>query len=355
MTPPSHPALEIAGTPGWDLQVAAGELLAIIGPSGAGKTTLLRAVTGLDPLAQGRILLRGRDVTTVPVHRRGVTMMFEVPALFAQLDVAENIAMALSARRGPLEEDQLETALTALDLHHLSRRLPHQLSAGQRQRVALARALVSRPEVLLVDEPLAHVDPAARVGLRREILRTHRRMCTAALYVTHDWAEALAVADRLAVLREGRIVQIGAPREVYRRPRDAWVAQRIGVPNLLPCPVLAARAGQVRVRALGRELWVPADPELAATGEEALVLAHAHAIRIRPQSGDGPAPPDELDPACGRILGGSFGGDHVDYDVETAAGTLVSRRVLGPAEDPLAPGTPVEVCLDPEAVWAVRA
>lgn len=344
------PALEIRGAPCGDLQVASGELLAVIGPSGAGKTTLLRAIAGLDPLPRGRVLVHGRDMTVVPVHRRGVTMMFEVPALFAQLDVAENVAMALPPARGTLARDQLETALTALDLHHLARRRPQELSAGQRQRVALARALVSRPEVLLVDEPLAHVDPAARVALRREILRTHRRMGTATLYVTHDWAEALAVADRLAVLREGRFVQIGAPREVYRRPRDAWVAQRIGVPNLLPCPVLGTAPGRVLVRPLGRELWVPADPRLADGREEALVLAHARGLRVVAAAD---APADELDPSSGRILGGSFGGDHVDYDVETAAGTLVVRCTLGPREEPLEPGTPVEVELVADAVWAV--
>lgn len=217
---------------------------------------------------------------------------------------------------------------------------------------ALARALVRRPQVKLFDEPLAHIDPAARAGLLREIARVHERLGSASLMVTHDWADALAVADRIAVMREGVIVQVGTPRQVYSRPASAWVATRVGIPNFLSAQVEEVTTGadghRVRVTALGRQWDVPASEDLRTPGEGCILLGHPHAFTMTqvPESRD-------LGPRRGRVLATTFGGDHVDHDVETDAGTLVVRRPLGPMEEPWARGTMVEVGLVPEAVWAV--
>lgn len=345
--------LELVGVAGVDLRVRPGELIALIGPSGSGKTTLLRRVAGLEPLPAGTVRIGGRDMARVPVERRPATMMFETPVLFPQLTVAENIAFAVGSERGSTQAaDALDVALTSLDLRTLGGHLPHELSAGQRQRVALARALVRRPDVMLFDEPLAHVDPAARVRLLREISRVHRRMGSASLLVTHDWPDALAVADRVAVLRAGRIVQVDTPRTVYSHPADAWVATRVGVSNFLAAQVeeLVDENGEhrVRVSVLGSRWDVPASPELRRPGEDCLLLGHPHAFTMVATREH-----QDVDPRIGRVLSTTFGGDHVDHDVETDAGTLVVRRQLGATEEPWPTGTTVTVGLVPEAMWAV--
>lgn len=345
--------LELTGVAGTDLWVRPGEMVALIGPSGSGKTTLLRRVAGLEALPEGTVRIGGRDMARVLVERRPATMMFESPVLFPQLTVTENIAFAVGASLGRSQAaDALDVALTSLDLRTFADRLPHELSAGQHQRVALARALVRRPEVMLFDEPLAHVDPAARVGLLREISRVHRRMGSASLLVTHDWPDALAVADRIAVLREGKIVQVDIPRTVYSHPTNAWVATRVGVPNFLSAQVEElvddADEHRVRVSVLGSQWDVPASPELRRPGEDCLLLGHPHAFTIVEA-----AEHRDVDPRVGRVLSTTFGGDHVDHDVETDAGTLVVRRPLGPTDEPWPTGTVVEIGLVPDAVWAV--
>lgn len=345
--------LHLSGVAGVDLWVRPGEMVALIGPSGSGKTTLLRRIAGLEPLPSGTVQIGGRDMAQVPVERRSSTMMFETPVLFPQLTVFDNVAFAVERGTGDITaSDALDVALTSLDLRTLADRLPHELSAGQRQRVALARALVRRPEVMLFDEPLAHVDPAARGGLLREISRIHRRMGSASLLVTHDWSDALAMADRIAVMRDGTLVQVGAPREVYSRPATAWVATRVGVPNFLSAQALGIvddDAGhRVRVSVLGSQWDVPASPELQRVGEGCIVLGHPHAFTM-----ERTAEHRGFDPRQGRVLSTTFGGDHVDYDVETDAGTLVIRRPLGPTDDPWPTGIAVEVGIVPDAVWAV--
>lgn len=345
--------LQLSGVAGVDLHVSPGEMIALIGPSGSGKTTLLRRVAGLERLPTGVVRIGGRDMARVPVERRPATMMFETPVLFPQLTVSENVAFAVEGgAEGIAAGDALDVALTSLDLRTLADRLPHELSPGQRQRVALARALVRRPEVMLFDEPLAHVDPAARGGLLREMSRIRRRMGSASLFVTHDWSDALAIADRIAVMRDGALVQVDTPREVYSHPASAWVATRVGVPNYLSARVqslLDDEGGhRARVNLLGSPWEVPASPELRRQGEDCIVLGHPHAFtmaRVAEHRG--------IDPRRGRVLSTTFGGDHVDHDVETDAGTLVIRRPLGPTDEPWPTGTVVEVGLVPEAVWAV--
>jgi len=223
---------------GVDLEVADGELVCVLGPSGAGKTTLLRAIAGLEPLDAGDVSIDGSSLAGVAPAARDVAMVFQSFALFPHLDVADNVGFGLAARGVSADERRRRAgeAAAALGIDGLLDRLPAELSGGERQRVALARALVRRPRVLLLDEPLSNLDARLRLDTRAELRRVHDEHGLTTLHVTHDQAEALSLGDRVAVLREGRVVQAGTPDEVYGAPADAWVAGFVGSPpmNLVP-------------------------------------------------------------------------------------------------------------------------
>lgn len=218
-----------------DLHVPRGGLSVVVGPSGAGKTTLLRAIAGLIAPRQGRILLGGRDLTGLRPRRRGIGMVFQTPRLFPNLDVAANVAFPLRVA-GADRDRQRETAQRLLEqvgLEGFSSRRVQELSGGEQQRVALGRALAADPELLILDEPLAAVDPERRESLRRLLLRLHGELQLTTLHVTHDRAEAAELGDELALLLEGRIIQHGPPEELFERPGSAVVARFMGSPNLL--------------------------------------------------------------------------------------------------------------------------
>jgi len=216
-----------------DLAVAPGELVALLGPSGCGKTTSLRMVAGFVEPSAGRILLRGRDITGLPPHRRDIGMVFQSYALFPHLSVAENIAFGLKRRGVPKPEIAARVArmIGLLQLDGLEARLPRQLSGGQQQRVAVGRALVINPAVVLLDEPFSNLDALLREGTRIELRRLQTDLGLTTLFVTHDQAEAMAISDRIAVMHQGRLEQLGTPREVYDRPATRFVASFIGRAN----------------------------------------------------------------------------------------------------------------------------
>jgi ABC-type sugar transport system ATPase subunit len=220
------------------LSVAPGELVAVLGASGSGKSTLLRTIAGLEEPDAGRILIAGADQSGVAPVERGVAMVFQSFALFPHLTVERNIAFGMRARREPKQAvaARVRETAAALGLETLLDRRPGELSGGERQRVALARALAARPRVLLLDEPLSNLDAQLRVSTRAEIRRVQEQTGVTALHVTHDQGEALALGHRVAVLREGRVEQIGTPDEVWERPANTWVARFVGTPpmNLLP-------------------------------------------------------------------------------------------------------------------------
>ena len=252
------------------LQVPAGQCLALLGPSGCGKTTLLRLVAGLDPLSSGRIVLQGRDISRLDPGRRRVGMVFQSYALYPHLSVEGNLALGLEVRRVPRSERQqrIDTVLELLQLTELRQRLPAQLSGGQRQRVALARALLRQPDVVLLDEPMSNLDAQLRDTLRPEL---RRLLCGAqhpVLYVTHDQQEALGIADRIAVLREGQLQQLGSGRELYDNPCNVFVAEFLGRPainwltaepglqlGLRPEQLRCGEQGALAARLLNRE-WL---------------------------------------------------------------------------------------------------
>ena len=236
---------------GLDLSIAPGEFVALLGPSGCGKTTALRSLAGLETVSSGTVTVDGTDISRMPVNRRDMGMVFQSYSLFPHMTAIENVEFGLRMRRVPVAERRRLAAET-LDLVGLGSRgarYAHQLSGGQQQRVALARALVTRPRVLLLDEPLSALDAKVRVQLRDEIRRIQQELGITTLFVTHDQDEALAVADRVAVMREGRIEQIGTPEELYSRPATAFVADFVGQSNRLE-----GTASGGRIQILGQDL-----------------------------------------------------------------------------------------------------
>jgi len=217
------------------LDVQPGEFFTLLGPSGCGKTTLLRIIAGLELADSGQIFTGGRDITGLPAIKRPVNTVFQSYALFPHLSIYENVAFGLRSRKFPEAEikKRVNRRLEMLDLEEMSNRHPHQLSGGQKQRVALARALVNEPDVLLLDEPMSALDARLRAQVQEDLRRLQRKLGRTFILVTHDQAEALVCSDRLAVMRRGRVVQIGTPEQVYDNPRDSFVAKFLGAANLI--------------------------------------------------------------------------------------------------------------------------
>jgi spermidine/putrescine transport system ATP-binding protein len=242
---------------GIDLDISPGEFFSLLGPSGCGKTTTLRMIAGFERPSGGRVRLDGLDVSDVPPDRRNVNTVFQSYALFSHLTVAENVAFGLRFKKCSREErrTRLDQALSLVRLEGFRDRKPHQLSGGQQQRVALARALILNPSVLLLDEPLGALDAKLRKALQIELKALQEKVGITFIYVTHDQEEALTMADRVAVMNEGRIEQVGSPRQVYEEPSSAYVADFLGVSNLLDAEALGSSPdGRCRVRVGGSEL-----------------------------------------------------------------------------------------------------
>ncbi|MGQ7352010.1 ABC transporter ATP-binding protein [Quadrisphaera oryzae] len=263
---------------GFDLAVEPGQLLALLGPSGCGKTTALRMLAGFDRPTSGEVLVDGRDVTRLPAHRRGMGMVFQSYSLFPTMSALDNVAYGLRVR-GTGRAERHRRAGELLELVGLAEHTakhPHQLSGGQQQRVALARALAVSPRVLLLDEPLSALDAKVREQLREEIRRIQLETGLTTVFVTHDQEEALSTADRVAVVRAGRLEQCAAPEELYERPATPFVAQFVGTMNRLPAT--AEAGGRVRVGAQS----LPVDGPSGAAGERVTVLVRPEAVVLQP-------------------------------------------------------------------------
>jgi putrescine transport system ATP-binding protein len=277
------------------LDIFQGEFFALLGPSGCGKTTLLRLLAGLEVPDQGRVLLDGHDLASVPPHRRAVNMMFQSYALFPHLNVARNVAFGLKQDGLPKAEIAARVAamLALVKLEGLEKREPHQLSGGQRQRVALARALVKRPRVLLLDEPLAALDKKLRGETQFELMHLRQQLGLTFLIVTHDQEEAMTVADRIGVMDQGRLVQVATPPEIYEQPKSRWVADFIGDVNLIEgrmvetgpgaVTIMSPDAGKLQAVAAtdaspGDTVWVAVRPEKIRISHEPPAPAAANCI-----------------------------------------------------------------------------
>jgi putrescine transport system ATP-binding protein len=231
------------------LDIGAGEFFALLGPSGCGKTTLLRMLAGFETPDQGRILLDGKDIAQVPPHQRPVNMMFQNYALFPHLDVRDNIAFGLKRARLPRAEIDTRVAemVALVKLEGLEKRKPDQLSGGQRQRVALARSLARRPQVLLLDEPLAALDKKLRESTQLELMELQRRLGLTFIIVTHDQEEAMTVAGRIGVMDLGRLEQVATPRELYEAPASRWIAEFVGDINLFEGQIEPGKSGHLAI------------------------------------------------------------------------------------------------------------
>ncbi|MEU8931139.1 ABC transporter ATP-binding protein [Streptomyces sp. NPDC048409] len=260
---------------GLDLTVRPGEFLALLGPSGCGKTTALRMLAGFEHPDSGAVLVDGEDVTSVPAHRRDAGMVFQSYSLFPHLNAVDNVAFGLRMRKVRTSERRARAAelLELVGLGDKGERFPHQLSGGQQQRIALARALALRPRVLLLDEPLSALDAKVRLTLREEIRRLQQELGITTLFVTHDQEEALSMADRVAVMRAGRLEQCAEPAELYGRPATPFVAEFVGTMSRIPGTV---EDGLVEV--LGQRL--PLDGP-APQAREVDVLVRPEAVRVR--------------------------------------------------------------------------
>jgi spermidine/putrescine transport system ATP-binding protein len=299
------------------LTIQRGEFFCLLGPSGCGKTTTLNLIGGFIPLTSGELRIDGRRVNELPPHKRNVNTVFQSYALFPHMTVEQNVAFGprMSGVRADLARSRVRDYLTLVGLEGLGGRYPSQLSGGQQQRVALARALIKEPAVLLLDEPLGALDLKLRKQMQLELGRIHRQVRTTFVFVTHDQEEALSLATRIAVMSGGRVVQEGAPREIYYRPSTRFVADFIGDSNFLSGSVERGPGGAWLASAGGERVAVAADVPIGAV-----------TLMIRPEVVKVSAtPPDDGSPAlAGRLVGISFLGAYTRLAVETAAGTVVA-------------------------------
>jgi putative spermidine/putrescine transport system ATP-binding protein len=276
---------------GLDLTIRSGEFVALLGPSGCGKSTALNCLAGLLPLTHGEILLDGKRIDTLPPERRGFGMVFQSYALFPHLSVEKNVAFGLQMRGLPRAEidSRVREAISLVKLGEHAKKLPGQLSGGQQQRVAIARAVVLEPSLVLMDEPLSNLDAKLRLDMRTEIRRLHQSLGLTTIYVTHDQEEALSLADRLVVMREGRVQQVGTPDELYESPASWYVADFMGYRNILPATVVSTSGSEAVV-----ELPGTAGDGVRLTGRAVGPLGAGDSVRvaIRPDDfsvGDGAA------------------------------------------------------------------
>jgi iron(III) transport system ATP-binding protein len=294
--------------------IGEGELFTLLGPSGCGKTTLLRLIAGFYTPDEGEIRFDGARVNEVPPHERGIGMVFQNYALWPHMTVFENVAYGLKLREvGRSEiERRVEGVLDKVRLAGLGARYPGQLSGGQQQRVALARALVLNPKILLLDEPLSNLDAKIRIQVRAEIRKLQKELGITTVYVTHDQEEALTLSDRIVVFNQGRVFQVGTPRELYERPRNRFVADFIGINNLLEGTVRAVESGFLAVdTALGPLRALP-NAELRA-GDKCVICVRPENIAV---GGAGP----ERNLARGKISFAAYLGNTLRYDVDLGQG-----------------------------------
>ena len=326
-----------------DLDIQPGTLVTLLGPSGCGKTTTLRLIAGLESASEGRILIGGADVTHLSATYRRVSMVFQSYALFPHMTVLENVAYGLTVKRVPKAEAQAraEEGLAMVGLAGFGKRLPSELSGGQQQRVAVARAVVLEPEVLLLDEPLSNLDAKLRRRVREEIRQIQQRLGLTAVYVTHDQEEAMAVSDRIIVMKNAEIAQEGTPEDLYERPASAFIADFIGDANLIDVEV-APDGAATGVELLGRRIELPLATSVRGAGK--LVLRpHQMTISAEPTAHSLPA----------DVTYAAYLGNQIQYSLETRAGPLFAS--VAPRAKPFAVGEHVHVGFDPADLRIVPA
>lgn len=343
-------AIHFAGVRAVDdvsLEVQPGEFFSLLGPSGCGKTTLLRTIAGFYRQNGGSIHFNDTRIDHVPAHKRDTGMVFQHYAIFPHLDVWQNVAYGLRTRPGTKEEkaERVREALELVDLTGLERRKPRQLSGGQQQRVAVARAIVIRPRLLLMDEPLANLDAKLRVRLRTDLRTLQKRLGITTIYVTHDQEEALSLSDRIAVMFNGHVHQVGTPAEIYGKPNNRKVAEFVGEGNYLAGTVSDIQGGIATVAlSAGGQLRAGVTDGAGLVGCNVFASFRQHSPRLLPHGGvHGDAD------LSGTLLRRSYLGDTIRYEVDLGAGSLTTEQ-FSSAGSLIEEGALVRIELAPDAV-----
>ncbi|QTL06236.1 ABC transporter ATP-binding protein [Aquabacter sp. L1I39] len=327
-----------------NLDVARGELVAFLGPSGCGKTTSLRMIAGLVPASSGHIAVDGRDITGIPPYARDMGLVFQSYALFPHMDIAKNVAFGLEMRKVPKAEaaERVKEAIAMVRLSGREHHRPTQLSGGQQQRVALARALVIRPSILLLDEPLSNLDAKLRDEMRTEIRDIQKRLGITAIFVTHDQMEALTICDKVAVMNQGRLEQMGTPHEIYEHPKTAFVAGFVGRINRLSGTASGGLAQVAGITVSSAGFDGPVD-----------VMVRPHRISLSPH---GVMVPDaNAHRLSGTVARSTFAGDILEYEVDVGGVTVKTEAATRGGETLLSPGTPVTLSWRPEDTFVYGA
>ena len=312
------------------LRIDAGELFFLLGPSGCGKTTLLRCVAGFWQPDAGRIRFGQRDITNVPPHRRNTGMVFQNYALWPHMSVSENVAFGLRVRKvsRPERHRLVDQALDMVQMADYGSRKPNELSGGQQQRIALARALVVEPQCLLLDEPLSNLDAKLRLEMRGEIRRICKQAGLTAIYVTHDQKEALSIADRIAVINEGRVAQTGTPHELYARPADRFVADFLGETNFVEGELLTVDVKSASVRTTFGIVHSAVPPTPRVVGDRVVLSIRPESVRV------GPPPADAVNVFDGRVGETVYLGELAQHQVVIDGGPTFKVIELNPKIDP---------------------
>ena len=331
-----------------NLDINPGEFITFLGPSGCGKTTTLRMIAGFETPTAGSILLDGQDMSALTPDKRPMGMVFQSYALFPHMSVYENVAYGPKTKKMPPAQVKTEVGavLESMSLTAMANRAPNQLSGGQQQRVALARAMVMRPRVLLFDEPLSNLDAKLRAQMRIEIREVQQRLGITSIFVTHDQDEAMSISDRIVVMRNSKIEQVGLPAEIYLRPASVFVADFIGISNFLEvASVKASSAGMAKVTVLGKEFDVPAHQGSLTT--KSILLIRPESIRVKKAQ----ASNQTISGVQGRVKQVVFYGEHVEYRIETELGVIIAV-VSDPNFDEIVKvGEFAEFSFDPMRSW----
>ena len=336
---------EVTAVDGINLQMPAGEFFSMLGPSGCGKTTTLRMIAGFEQPTSGRILLDGDDMAYTPPHKRNVNTVFQSYALFPHLNVYDNVAFGLKRQKRPKPEirQRVAEALELVQLTGLEKRKPAQMSGGQQQRVALARALVLKPAVLLLDEPLGALDAKLRKALQIELKQLQQQVGITFIYVTHDQEEALTMSDRIAVMSDGRVEQVGPPEEVYEEPTTTFVADFLGVSNLMTVTAHGESGGRCKV-ALGEFELYAANGELSTTGETRMVI-RPERVHLEPHEATGE---NRIPGMVERVV---YLGNANQIIIGLAHGEKIQALVQNTGEElTYRQGDPLKVFMPPEAL-----
>lgn len=303
---------------GVSLEVNAGEFFTLLGPSGCGKTTLLRMIAGFNSIEEGEIYFGDKRINNVPAHKRDIGMVFQNYAIFPHMSVGDNVAYGLKERKVPIKErnERVRAALRQVQIEDLIKRMPNALSGGQQQRVALARAFVIEPNILLMDEPLSNLDAKLRVQMRSMIKNLQSELGITTIYVTHDQEEALAISDRIAVMKDGKVMQVGRPEEIYRKPENLFVANFIGTTNQLPGRIIHNDENNCDLLQITGGVEIPVNLRENFSGEVTVAIRPEH-IHFS-ESG-----------ISGTVISATFLGDFISYEIELDSAHCISVNEYG--------------------------